>query len=276
MLYAFDVNSHFARTYTVQAPNGVLPTHPGAYENGQPVFCLKPLMRLVQNEINAVHKLDLPNSHIVLVFDHWGKNFRHDIFPDYKGNRDPKPDEWLVQEESMYQMFVDAGFSCLRVPGYESDDVLGTLADKLSKLGIPSIIFTGDKDLMSLVDDNVSVYNGKTKKLINAKSVMELYGVPPARLIDYLAMQGDVADNVPGVTGAGPKSAAVMANAHSIEELLKNPSLVLQLGLRTGKRIARHLEQDKEQILLSKRLVSLDKNVVLNMKLSDMKVSKAT
>lgn len=273
-VYIFDMNSHFARIYSVKTADGV-PTHTAAFdEEGRPIFCMNDLKSMVQKEMNIVRRAGFDNTHIVMVFDHKDKNFRHEMYDLYKASRPEKPEEWVIQESMMYDMFKGMGYPCLRVPGVEADDVIATLVTKLSKNGITSVMFTGDKDIASLCDENTLMFNGRTKTLMNAQDVHDKYGVPPASMIDFLAMLGDKVDNVPGIDGAGPKSAVLMANAFSIEEFVEQPDRVNDLGIRGAKRIWRFLVEFPEKALLAKALISLKKDVPLNVNLSDLKVKQ--
>tara|TARA_Y100000310_G_scaffold345520_1_gene465941 strand:- start:6828 stop:7724 length:897 start_codon:yes stop_codon:yes gene_type:complete len=270
-LFAFDMNSLFARVFTRMAPKNVMPKWSGAYlDDGTPVFCLRAVHNMVFNEIAAMRKLGVENTHIVLVFDHPGKNFRHEIFPQYKGNRPPKPEEWLIQEKLMYDMFVALGFNCLRIEGVEADDTLATLAVKLSEAKINVVMFTGDKDLMSLCNDYVSVYAGKDRKWWRAADVEAKFEVPTSRVIDYLAIDGDVADNVPGVAGAGKAAAIEILNTCSLQNVVDDPDLLLKMNFRTRKSVAKWVRENREKIELSQKLVSLKTDVVLGTNLNKM------
>lgn len=269
-LFAFDMNSHLARIFKTQAPKDKIPTGPGAFYNDEPVFCLKPLFNLVQSEINHMRKRGVENTHIVLVFDDQGKNFRHRLYERYKANRPPKPKEWVRQEELMYDMFVSLGFPCVRISDYEADDVLKTLSCKMSGRGYNTTIFTGDKDIMSCCDKFTSIFSGKIKKLYLACDVEKKFGVSCDKVLDYLAMIGDVADNVPGVSGVGEVSARKILNRYSLKAVIREPELILNLDIRDKKKIVDTIKKDPEGVALSRQLVDLKDDVPLGMNLSEM------
>jgi DNA polymerase-1 len=267
-LFAFDINSHFARIYTSLTKDGDMPNGPNATFAGKPVFCLKPLLNLVNNEIRAMASRGIGYSHIVLVFDAPGKNFRHRLDPNYKGTRPPKPEEWKIQEALMYDMFKALGFACLRIDDVEADDTLATLATILGPKGVDIVFFTGDKDIMSLCTQSVSVYAGRLKKWLRQGDVEAKFGVPVERLLDYLAMDGDVIDNVSGVPNIGPKRAACILNEMSMAEMLEKPQKLLELGFSGCKGVVTWLS-DKDNIKkakMSRMLVDLKTDVDLGLK----------
>lgn len=151
-------------------------------------------------------------DHAVIVFDAPGKNFRHEMYADYKANRPPMPDDLRVQIKPLIQILSDLGWPILSVPGVEADDVLATLAEKARAVGMKSVIATGDKDMAQLVDDDIVLLNTMNTKFYDREGVIEKYGVPPERIIDYLALMGDKVDNVPGINKCGPKTAAKWIN----------------------------------------------------------------
>lgn len=151
-------------------------------------------------------------DYAAIVFDAPGKNFRHEVFTEYKANRPPMPDDLRVQIKPLLQILSDLGWPVISVPGVEADDVLATLAEKARRAGIQSVIATGDKDMAQLVDDDIVLLNTMNVKFYNRDGVIEKYGVPPEKIIDYLALMGDKVDNVPGINKCGPKTAAKWIN----------------------------------------------------------------
>lgn len=270
LLFAFDTNSHFARIYTKLAPNNKEPVGPSACHRGEPVFCLKPLLKLIEREIREVNELGFTNSHIVFVFDHSGTNFRHEIYPNYKANRPPKPHSWARQLELAYEMLQAAGYTCLRVANVETDDVLATLGKVLSSHQIETILFTGDKDVMSCCNDFVSVYDGKQGRLIREPQAVERFGVPIGRLLDLLALVGDAADNVPGAPGIGMVTAQKILNHCTLEQALAAPELLCEIKLRGQDGIIKTLQKNVELIKLSRSLVDLKTDVGLGVNFKDM------
>lgn len=157
--------------------------------------------------LGKVWSLVQPN-HAAIVFDAHGKNFRHELYPAYKSNRPPMPDDLRVQIEPLEKMLADLGWPLISVPGVEADDVIATLAEAARAAGMKTVIATGDKDMAQLVDEDIVLINTMNTKFYDRDGVIEKYGVPPERIIDYLSLMGDKVDNVPGIEKCGPKTAA--------------------------------------------------------------------
>ena len=180
--------------------------------------------------LNMLRKLieDHRPEYIGVVFDAGGRGFRHDLYPDYKANRPAMPEDLREQIEPLLAIIRAMGLPLLVAPGVEADDVIGTLATQAAATGLPTLISTGDKDLAQLVGEHVTLINTMTGMVLDPDGVREKFGVPPERIVDYLALMGDSVDNVPGVPKCGPKTAAkwiaeygdldgVMANAETIK-----------------------------------------------------------
>lgn len=163
----------------------------------------------IQGVLNMLRRLraDYPADYSACVFDAKGKTFRDDWFPEYKANRPSMPDDLRAQVEPLHEVVAAAGWNILMVDGVEADDVIGTLAREASRNGARCIISTGDKDLTQLVDDNTLWVNTMSEEKLDIAGVTAKFGVPPERIIDYLALVGDTVDNVPGVAKCGPKTA---------------------------------------------------------------------
>lgn len=174
---------------------------------GEPTGALKGFLGM----LSRVAMMVKPDAAAV-VFDAPGKTFRHEMFPEYKANRPPMPEDLRVQIEPLENVVKSLGWTVLIVPGIEADDVIGTLSGMAKKAGMQSVIATGDKDLSQLVDDDVVILNTMNTKFYDREGVKEKYGVAPEHIIDYLALMGDKVDNVPGVKGCGPKTAAKWVN----------------------------------------------------------------
>ena len=144
---------------------------------------------------------------MAVVFDAPGKTFRNELYPEYKATRERMPDELRSQVEPVMDAIEALGISVLRVPGVEADDVIGTLAVQAEADGLATVISTGDKDMTQLVNAHIEVVNTMSDTKLDAAGVQQKFGVPPARMIDYLTLVGDSSDNIPGVPGVGPKTA---------------------------------------------------------------------
>lgn len=160
--------------------------------------------------INMLRKLlkDHQPDYIAVVFDVPGKTFRHDLFQDYKANRPPLSEELSSQMEPLHTLIRAMGLPLLEIPGVEADDVIATLAKQATAQGMQVIVLSGDKDLAQLVNTHIILLDSMRDTLLDQEGVLKKYGVPPAQIVDYLALIGDSSDNIPGVLGVGPKTAA--------------------------------------------------------------------
>ena len=181
----------------------------------------------VANMLNKLRE-EYPADYSACVFDPRGKTFRDDIYPEYKANREKMPEDLAHQIGHIREVAEALGWPCIEVAGMEADDVIGTLTKHAVARGVDTIISTGDKDLAQLIEDGVLWYNTMSNEKLGVVGITEKFGVPPNRIIDYLALMGDTVDNVPGVEKVGPKTAAkwiaeygsldgVMANAANIK-----------------------------------------------------------
>jgi DNA polymerase-1 len=160
--------------------------------------------------LNMLYKLldEYAPEHVAVVFDAPGKTFRDDLYAEYKSHRPPMPEDLRPQIEPLIEAVAASGIPVLRVEGVEADDVIGTLARRASQHGLKTVISTSDKDMAQLVDDDVTLVNTMSNTELDTTGVKEKFGVTPVQIIDFLALTGDTSDNIPGVPGVGPKTAA--------------------------------------------------------------------
>ncbi len=209
--------------------------------------------------INSFIKLvdDFKPEHIAISFDRQEKTFRHEITDTYKANRPPAPDELHQQVEPIKEFFAAIGLPDISKAGYEADDVIATLAEK-NKEQFDIVIVSGDKDFAQLVDNRVTLYDPKKNKNINAENIKEKYGISPEQFIDYLAICGDTADNIPGVKGIGPKGASKLLNEfETLDGIYENLDKIKAKG------ILEKLTEHKKDAYLSKKLVTIIRDVPL-------------
>ena len=193
-----------------------------------------------------------------VIFDAKGKTFRDDLYPEYKANRAPMPTELRAQLESIHALVRALGFPVLEVGGVEADDVIGTLAELGKNAGLDVLVSTGDKDMAQLVDDHVTMVNTMDGAVLDAAGVEGKFGVRPESIVDYLTLVGDTVDNVPGVPKVGPKTAVKwLAQYRTVEEV------VAHAGEIKGK-VGENLRASLEQIPLSKELVTIRRDVPLD------------
>lgn len=227
----------------------------------------------VKGVINMVRKLakDYPLSPIAVVFDAKGKTFRDDIYPDYKANRQPMPDDLRPQVEPICQIIRAMGIPLLVVDGVEADDVIGTLARQANEQKRDAVISTGDKDMAQLVGPHVTLVNTMTDTRLDVAGVTEKFGLPPELIIDLLALMGDKVDNIPGVPGIGEKTAvALLQGIKGLHLIFANPAAVGDLSIRGAKSLAAKIAAYKEQAELSYRLATIKTDVGLPVTLADL------
>jgi DNA polymerase-1 len=191
--------------------------------------------------LNMLRRLEIDHKadYKAVVFDAKGKTFRDDWFPEYKAHRPPMPPEMVGQIEPLHAAIRAAGWPLLMVDGVEADDVIGTLATNATVHGLKTLISTGDKDLTQLVNANVSWYNTMSNELLDAAGVEAKFGVPPEKIVDYLALVGDTVDGVPGVSKCGPKTALKWLNQYgSLDEIIAHAG---EIGGVVGQNLRDHL-----------------------------------
>ena len=169
---------------------------------GEPTNALRGVLSMLRKL-----RREYPADYIACVFDAKGKTFRDDLYPDYKANRPPMPDDLRSQIEPLHEAVRAEGWPLVMIEGVEADDVIGTLVVDATRAGIRSIVSTGDKDMAQLVDDHVTLVNTMSEETLDIPGVTAKFGVPPERIVDYLTLIGDSVDNVPGVAKVGPKTA---------------------------------------------------------------------
>ena len=164
-----------------------------------------------------------PHDYSACVFDSKGKTFRDEIYADYKATRTSMPEDLAAQLPALRETIEALGWPCVVVDGVEADDVIGTLARHASARGVKTMVSTGDKDLAQLVDEQVTLVNTMSNERLDIEGVKTKFGVPPDRIVDYLALMGDAVDNVPGVEKVGPKTAAKwIAEYGSLDGVMTN------------------------------------------------------
>lgn len=227
----------------------------------------------VKGVINMVRRLakDYPNSPIAVVFDAKGKTFRDEIYELYKANRAAMPDDLRPQVEPIHQIIRAMGIPLLMIDGVEADDVIGTLAREANESKCDVVISTGDKDMAQLVGPHVTLVNTMTDSKMDVAGVNAKFGLPPERIIDFLALMGDKVDNIPGVPGVGQKTAlGLLQGLGSLDDLYANLEGVAALDIRGAKSLAAKLAEHKEQAYLSYRLATIKTDVPLDVKLQDL------
>src|SRR5712671_3874292 len=222
---------------------------------------------------NMLWKLlrDMPEdnrpTHLAIVFDKSEITFRNKLYPDYKAHRPPAPDDLIPQFALIREAVRAFDLPCLEQGGFEADDLIATYAGIAGERGATTTIVSSDKDLMQLVTDKVMMYDTMKDRRIGIPEVIEKFGVPPEKVIEVQALIGDSTDNVPGVPGIGVKTAAQLIGEYGdLETLLSRAGEIKQDKRRQT------LIDNADQARLSKRLVTLDTNVALDVPLAELAV----
>jgi len=232
----------------------------------------------VRGVVSMLRKLleDYSPNEVGVVFDAPGKTFRDEMYEEYKAQRPPMPDDLRAQIEPLYAIIRAMGLPLIIKEGVEADDVIGTLARQAEAAGRDVVISTGDKDMAQLVSPHITLVNTMSNTVYDVAEVEKKYGVGPELIIDLLALQGDSADNIPGVPGVGEKTAlALLQGLGSMEEIYANLDKVPELTFRGAKTMPKRLEEHKEVAFLSYRLATIKVDCELEQTLADLVLQPA-
>jgi len=203
-------------------------------------------------------------THFAVIFDSARKNFRNDIYSEYKGNRSDAPDDLIPQFEFIRKSVLAFNLPSIELINYEADDLIATYVEQILSKGAKTTIVSSDKDLMQLYRKNVRIYDPMKNKFINEEDVKNKFGVKPEKVVDVQALAGDSTDNVPGVPGIGVKTAAELINEYgNLENLLKNAKKIKQNKRRET------LIENSDKAIISKKLVELKNDVPVKNSISE-------
>ncbi|WP_375684963.1 DNA polymerase I [Bartonella sp. TT110JLCBS] len=203
-------------------------------------------------------------THFAVIFDYSSNTFRKQIYPEYKANRAEPPEDLIPQFALIRQATKAFNLPCIEKEGFEADDLIATYAKLATKVGAKTTIISSDKDLMQLVNTHVSLYDGMKDKHIGISEVIEKWGVAPEKMIDLQALIGDSTDNIPGIPGIGPKTAAQLLNEFgSLDLLLQRVTEIKQTKRREN------IQAYREQVKISRELVRLKTDVPIDSDLDD-------
>ncbi len=226
---------------------------------GQPTGAVYGVVNMLKSLLEAYAP-----EQVAMVFDAKGKTFRNDLYPEYKANRPPMPEDLRSQIAPLHQIIEAMGIPMIVHEGVEADDVIGTLASQATEQEIPVLISTGDKDMAQLVNGQVTLINTMNNTLMGPEGVVEKFGVKPERIIDYLTLVGDTSDNVPGVPKVGPKTAVKWLDKFgSLDEIIVRADEV-------GGKVGDNLRGALAQLPLSKELVTIRCDVELEQKVGTL------
>lgn len=202
-------------------------------------------------------------EYVAVAFDEsLSSSYRNEIYPEYKANREPAPEELKRQFAWSRAVAESMGLPCFADPRYEADDLIGTLARHWRERGHPICVVTSDKDLAQLVGENDHWWDFARNQKLNARQLTEKFGVTPDQMADYLALTGDAVDNIPGVPGVGPKSAsALLGHFGDLDSVFQRLSEVEHLSIRGAKSLQKKLEDNRQAAELAKRLTVIDTEV---------------
>ena len=226
-------------------------------------FC-NMLFKLIEDS-NSKDNLQKP-THFAVIFDSARKNFRNEIYSDYKANRSDAPEDLIPQFEYIRKSVVAFNLPCIELTNYEADDLIATYTDQILKKGAKVTIVSSDKDLMQLYKKDVRIYDPMKNKFISDKDVLDKFGVDASKVIDVQSLAGDSSDNVPGVPGIGVKTAAELINHYGTLEKLLDKAHEIKQNKRRETIIA-----NKDKALISKKLVTLEKKVPIKNKIEEFK-----
>ncbi|MCC5792769.1 MAG: DNA polymerase I [Legionellaceae bacterium] len=255
-LVLVDGSSYFFRAFHALPPL--------TNSRGQPTGAMYGVANMVKRLIK-----DHPAERMAVVFDAKGKTFRDALYPQYKANRPPMPEALASQFEPLVEILQAMGVPLLIIEGVEADDVIGTLCQQARQQGETVLVSTGDKDMAQLVCEQVSLINTMTNTRYDPLAVEEKFKVKPHQMIDYLTLVGDSVDNIPGVPKCGPKTAAKWLQEY---ETLDN--LLCHADAISGK-VGEYLRASREQLPLSKQLVTIKTDVKLPLSIDDLKPQAA-
>ncbi len=262
--YLIDGSGYIFRAYYALPPltrkSDGMPT--GAVSG----FC-NMLFKLLEDS-KSIENKDKP-THFAVIFDSARKNFRNEIFSEYKANRSDAPDDLVPQFEFIRDSVKAFNLPSIELINYEADDLIATYVEQILKEGAKATIVSSDKDLMQLYKKNIRIYDPMKNKFISDDDVNNKFGVKPDKVIDVQALAGDSSDNVPGVPGIGVKTAAELINEYgNLENLYKNLEKIKQNKRRET------LTQNKDKAIISKKLVTLKKDVPVKNKISEFRLKE--
>jgi DNA polymerase-1 len=266
-LFLLDINSHINRAFHKAKKNGD-DEKDSAFHEGKPNYAIEKALDLIENEISRV---GVRPDYIGCILDHRGKNFRHEIYPEYKGERPPTDPELAFMRECIFKLLHLKGYHLIRKSGVEADDVIGTLATKASAAGINTYILARDKDMFYLINENTFIFDGMTNTLYDIEKCINKRGIHPSQMTDFLTMDGDKADNIVGIPNCGEKTAISILKQHTLKEIIENPNLLENKSIKVKGRekMINYIKENKDFILLMHTLVQLKDDLDLKCNLKD-------
>ncbi|HIJ60791.1 MAG TPA: hypothetical protein HPP56_09320 [Nitrospirae bacterium] len=255
-IYLIDGNAYFYRSFhaiRVLANSKGIPTNA--------VFGFVGLLFKLIFELKA--------KAVVAVFDSKEPTDRHSYYPQYKANRPPMPEELIIQVSIIKDFLKALSVKILQIAGVEADDIIGTIANNFYKEGHEILILSGDKDFFQLVNDRIKIYDSQKDTILDSKYVIEKYSLEPLKIVDLMALTGDSIDNIPGVKGIGEKRATEL-----IRDFSDIDNLINRISEIRNNRIKRLIQENVDNIRLSKRLSQINCNVSIKISLDEIMVDR--
>lgn len=255
-IYLVDGNSYIYRAYHAI---GYLSNSKGLRTNA--VFGFTKMLLKLFDDRNP--------EYAVVALDSKGPTFRHEIYDQYKATRPPMPDDLVEQLPYIRSIIQWLGVKMIEMPGYEADDIIGTLSKKGEEKGFNVVVVTGDKDFRQIISDRVSLWDTMKDKVTDLNALHDEYGLEPYQIIDLMGLSGDTSDNIPGVKGVGEKTAlTLIKDFGSLEKVYEHLEEI------TKKKLKENLETSRDNAVLSKRLVTIDCDVPLDCDTADLKINE--
>jgi len=262
LLYLIDGSGYIFRAFYALPPLT-------RKSDGMPVGAVSGFCNMLYKFLYETKKTEIKPTHIAVIFDSARKNFRNEIYPDYKANRSETPEELIPQFDFIRQAVQAFSLPSIEMENYEADDLIATYTKEAVSQGAKVKIISSDKDLMQLVNEKVGMFDSMKDREIGVNEVKEKFGVTPDKVIDVQSLAGDSSDNIPGVPGIGVKTAAELINEFgSLSNLLEKAETIKQTKRRQT------ILENKDKALLSKKLVSLKLDVPVKSKLNEFEVKK--
>lgn len=240
-------------------------------QKGEPTGAIYGVTNMIRSLLNQYNP-----SHVAVVFDAKGGSFRNEIYSEYKATREAMPEDLRVQIEPIHEILKTMGLPLLCVEGVEADDVIGTLAKQAEAENLPVLISTGDKDMAQLVSDKITLINTMNNVILDPDGVIKKFGVPPEKIIDYLALMGDSSDNIPGVPGVGEKTAtSLLTEFMGLDDIYNKIDAIEKLSIRGAKSIKKKLIDNEKEARLSYLLATIKTDVPLNFSNDQLKPNPA-
>ncbi|QCI16094.1 5'-3' exonuclease [Buchnera aphidicola] len=228
---------------------------------GEPSGAIYGILNIINNILIKYKDL----KKIIIIFDSSKKTFRTKLFKEYKKNRPSMPLELFVQIKPLFEILKKIGIQVFKIPGIEADDIIGSLAFQLEKKGETVLIISHDKDMQQLVTKNINILNKKNNTIITPEIIKKKYGIKPIEFIDFLALIGDISDNIPGVPKVGIKTALSLLNSFSnLNNIYDNIEKIPFLPIRNAKNITIQLKKNKEIAFLSYQLATIKLDIPIN------------